>query len=290
MTHLAILPYPALDPVLIRIGPLAIRWYALAYIAGLLLAWWGMVWSLRQSRLWAGPPFAGKPPASEDQIGDLLVWATFGVILGGRLGWDLIYGTILCSVSPDAAFCQGLPAAFVTNPIKLIAAWEGGMSFHGGLFGVVLAVWLFCRRQKLNMLPIADLACSFAPIGLFFGRVANFINGELWGRVSFAPWAMIFPRADLLPRHPSQLYEAASEGLLLLLIMQVCLYRFRLNHRPGLLSAIFFLGYGTFRFICEFFREPDAPFLGPISMGMALSIPVWLTAGALFAISFRRQA
>ena len=286
---LALLPYPRLDPVLVHLGPLAIRWYALSYIAGLLLAWWGILLTLRRKALWTAPPFNGKPPATEDQIGDLVVWATFGVILGGRLGWDLIYGIILCSVSPDANFCRGMPMAFVSNPIKLIAAWEGGMSFHGGLLGVIIAVWLFCRRQKLGLLPVADLCCAFAPVGLFFGRLANFVNGELWGRISTAPWAMIFPRAGDLPRHPSQLYEAASEGILLFVIMQICLW-LGLHRRPGLLTAIFFLGYGTFRFICEFFREPDAPFLGPVSMGMALSIPVWLTAGVLFAIVMRKSA
>jgi phosphatidylglycerol---prolipoprotein diacylglyceryl transferase len=285
----AVLPYPQLDPVLVHLGPLAIRWYALSYIAGLLLAWWGILWTLRRKALWTAPPFNGKPPATEDQIGDLVVWATFGVILGGRLGWDLVYGTILCSVSPDADFCRGLPMEFVTNPIKIIAAWEGGMSFHGGLLGVVIAVWLFCRRYKLRMLSVADLCCAFAPVGLFFGRLANFVNGELWGRVTNVPWAMVFPRAGDLPRHPSQLYEAASEGILLFVIMQICLI-LGLHRRPGLLSAIFFLGYGTFRFICEFFREPDAPFLGPVSMGMALSVPVWLTAAALFAVSARKPA
>ena len=286
---LAILPYPQLDPVLLHLGPLAIRWYALSYIVGLLLAWWGILLTLRRKALWAAPPFNGKPPATEDQIGDLVVWATFGVILGGRLGWDLIYGIILCSVSPDADFCRGLPMAFVSDPIKLIAAWEGGMSFHGGLFGVIIAVLWFARRQKLKFLTLADLCCAFAPVGLFFGRLANFVNGELWGRVTNVPWAMIFPRAGDLPRHPSQLYEAASEGVLLFLIMQICLW-LGLHRRPGLLTAIFFLGYGTFRFICEFFREPDAPFLGPVSMGMALSIPIWVTAGVLFVIALRKPA
>ena len=137
---------------------------------------------------------------------------------------------------------------------------------------------------------MADLCCAFAPIGLFFGRLANFINGELWGRVTDVPWAMIFPRAGDLPRHPSQLYEAASEGVLLFLIMQICLWSWACIAGPACSRAIFFLGYGTFRFICEFFREPDAPFLGPVSMGMALSIPVWLTAGALFAVALRKPA
>lgn len=206
------------------------------------------------------------------------------------MGWVLIYGVILCSVTPQyAAFCDGLPMGFITDPIRIIAAWEGGMSFHGGLLGVVLAVWLFCRRRKLKLLSVSDLVAAFAPIGLFFGRIANFINGELWGRASDAPWAMIFPRDTYhLPRHPSQLYEAALEGLVLLAIMQIALRLFGAHRRPGLLSAIFFLGYGTFRFLCEFFREPDTQFIGPVSMGMALSIPIWLAAGALFWLAYRK--
>jgi phosphatidylglycerol:prolipoprotein diacylglycerol transferase len=286
---LATLPYPHLDPVLVHLGPFAIRWYGLAYIAALLFAWWGVARAVKTPSLWKDPPFNGRAPATEDQIGDLVVWCTLGVILGGRLGWDLIYGVGLCSVSPDADFCRGLPYAFVTNPLKLIAAWEGGMSFHGGLLGVVVAVWLFCRKHKLGFLTIADLACAFAPLGLFFGRIANFVNDELWGRVTDVPWAMVFPHAGPLPRHPSQLYEAALEGILLFIIVQVAFRIFRAQDRPGLISAIFFLGYGTFRFIGEFFREPDAPFLGPISMGMALSIPVWLGAGVLFAIAFKTK-
>jgi phosphatidylglycerol:prolipoprotein diacylglycerol transferase len=290
---LAALPYPKIDPVALHIwGPLVIRWYALAYVIGLMLGWWGIVLLLRRKQLWAAPPFNGKPPATEDDIGDLVVWATFGVILGGRLGWVLIYGVILCSVTPQyAAFCDGLPMGFLTDPIRIIAAWEGGMSFHGGLLGVVVAVWLFCRRRKLKLLSVADLVSAFAPIGLFLGRIANFVNGELWGRAADVPWAMIFPRDPYhLPRHPSQLYEAALEGIALFIIMQIALRVFRAQQRPGLLSAIFFLGYGTFRFICEFFREPDTQFIGPVSMGMALSIPIWLGAGALFWLAYRKPA
>jgi len=288
----ALLPFPNIDPVALHIwGPLEVRWYALSYIAGLVLAWWGIASILRRKDLWAHPPFNGKPPATEDEIGDLVVWATFGVILGGRLGWVLIYGTLLCSVTPDyARFCEGLPMAFLSDPIRIIAAWEGGMSFHGGLLGVVIAVWLFARRRKLKMLPLADLACAFAPIGIFLARIANFVNGELWGRPTNVSWAMIFPRDDLhLPRHPSQLYEAALEGLLLFVLLQIAMRVFRAHERPGLISALFFLGYGTFRFISEFFREPDTSFLGPVSMGMALSIPVWLTAGALFWVAYTRR-
>jgi phosphatidylglycerol:prolipoprotein diacylglycerol transferase len=289
---LALLPFPHIDPVLLHIwGPFEIRWYALSYIAGLVAAWVGIARILRRQDMWAHPPFNGKPPATEDQISDLVVWATFGVILGGRLGWVLIYGTILCSVTPEqAGFCQGLPMDFLYHPLRIIAAWEGGMSFHGGLFGVVMAVWLFCRRQKLSLLSVADLACAFAPLGLFFGRLANFIKPELWGRVTNSPLGMIFPGAGPLPRHPSQLYEAALEGVVLFIILQTCLRVFRLHERPGLLSAIFFLGYGSFRFLCEFFREPDTAFLGPVSMGMALSVPVWLTAGALFVVALRKPA
>ncbi|MGH6828622.1 MAG: prolipoprotein diacylglyceryl transferase [Rhizomicrobium sp.] len=286
---LAIIPYPHMDPVLVHLGPFAIRWYALAYIAALLFAWWGIARALRTPSLWKDPPFNGCPPATEEQIGDLVVWCTFGVILGGRLGWDLIYGVGLCGMSPDAPYCHGLPYAFLANPVEIVAAWQGGMSFHGGLLGVAIAVWLFCRRRKLALLPIGDLACAFAPLGLFFGRIANFVNGELWGRVTNVPWAMVFPRAGPLPRHPSQLYEAAMEGLLLFAIVQVAFRVFRAQDRPGLICAIFFLGYGTFRFIAEFFREPDAPFLGPVSMGMALSVPVWLAAAALFAVAFRTR-
>ncbi|HSS14737.1 MAG TPA: prolipoprotein diacylglyceryl transferase [Rhizomicrobium sp.] len=286
----ALLPYPHIDPVLLHLGgPFEIRWYALAYIAGIVLAWWGIARALRNKNLWAYPPFQGRPPATEDEIGDLVVWATLGVILGGRLGWVLIYGTILCSVTPEyAAFCNGLPMGFLTDPVRIVAAWEGGMSFHGGLLGTAVAVWLFCRRRKLKLLPVADLACAFAPIGLFFGRLANFINGELWGRPANVPWAMIFPRGGAEPRHPSQLYEAALEGLLLFLLLQVALRVFRAHRRPGLISALFFAGYGTFRFLCEFYREPDTQFIGPVSMGMALSVPVWLAAAALFWIAYRK--
>ena len=285
----ALLPFPHFDPVLLHLGPLAIRWYALAYIAGIVLGWLGVVQVLRRQSLWAHPPFNGKPPATEDDIGDLMVWATFGVIVGGRLGWVLIYGTLLCSVTPQYAdFCTGLPMDFLRHPLRIVAAWEGGMSFHGGMLGVTTALIWFTRRRKIPLFQVADLVACATPIGLFFGRLANFVNGELWGRITDVPWAMIFPRGGPVPRHPSQLYEAGLEGLVLFIILQVCLRVFRLNEKPGLLSAIFFLGYGTFRFVCEFFREPDTQFVGPISMGMALSIPVWLAAGILFWLALRK--
>jgi phosphatidylglycerol:prolipoprotein diacylglycerol transferase len=294
----AILPFPNFDPVLLHIwGPIGIRWYALSYIAGLLLGWWYIVRLLHDASLWKRPPFSGKPPATADEIGDFVVWATLGVIVGGRLGWVLFYGTFLCSVSPDAAFCVGhpghapLPLDFLVHPWRIVAAWEGGMSFHGGLIGVIVALWLFSRKHKLNFIRMGDLIACAAPIGLFFGRIANFINGELWGKPSDVPWAMIFPNArDGVPRHPSQLYEAGMEGLLLFLIMLVCLRWFRLHERPGLLGAIFLTGYGTFRFIAEIFREPDTPFIGWFSLGMAFSIPMWAGAVWLYWYALRPSA
>jgi phosphatidylglycerol---prolipoprotein diacylglyceryl transferase len=306
----AVLPYPNIDPVLLHIwGPIAIRWYAIAYIAGLLLGWWWILRTLRDSRLWTNPPFAGKPPATEDDIGDLVVWATLGVIVGGRLGWVLFYGTILCSVTPSGGFCAGgppdyihLPADFLYHPIRIISAWDGGMSFHGGLIGVAVALWLFTRRRKLDMVRIADLIASVAPIGLFFGRIANFINGELWGKVTNVPWAMVFctPHvmetyhgvcpAGMQPRHPSQLYEAGLEGLVLFAILQIGIRKFRWHERPGLVTGVFFLGYGLSRIFVEIFREPDAPFWGPISMGQALSAPMLAVAAFFFWYAYRKRA
>jgi phosphatidylglycerol:prolipoprotein diacylglycerol transferase len=279
----AFLPYPQIDPVLVHIGPLAIRWYALAYIAGLLLGWWLILRELRQASLWANPPFHGKAPATAEEIGDLVVWATFGVILGGRLGWVLFYGLILCGMDQGAIYCHGLPGGFVSDPIRIVAAWQGGMSFHGGLIGVAIAVWLFTRRRKLDTLRVGDLVAGVAPIGLFFGRIANFINGELWGRPTDVPWAMVFPgeRAGDVPRHPSQLYEATLEGLVLFAILQIGLRKFRWHEKPGLVTAVFLLGYGVFRSFVEFYREPDAPFLGPITMGQTLSF-LMLAASAYF--------
>ncbi|MEI9887410.1 MAG: prolipoprotein diacylglyceryl transferase [Rhizomicrobium sp.] len=300
---LATLPFPDIDPVLVQLGPLAIRWYALSYIAGLLFGWWAAARMTTERALWRNPAFANKPPMTAEQVGDLVVWATFGVILGGRLGWILFYGIALCGVSPESAMCQmpdgpPLPLGFLAHPLRLITIWEGGMSFHGGLAGVALAVWLFCRRYKLQLLPVADMIAVVAPIGLFFGRLANFVNGELWGKVTDVPWAMVFCNdtirrlhgacpAGLLPRHPSQLYEAVLEGLVLFALLQLGLRRFKLHERPGLLTGLFFVGYGAFRFFVEFFREPDGPFLGWFSMGMALSIPLWAVAGAFLYVALR---
>ena len=290
--HTAGLPFPHIDPVAIHIwGSFGIRWYAISYITGLLLGWWWLARTIRNKSLWTNPPFNGKPPATLDDIGDFVVWATLGVIIGGRLGWVLFYGIFLCSVSPqNADYCRGLPMDFLDHPIRIIAAWEGGMSFHGGAIGVIVALWFFARSRKLNFVQLGDMVTTVVPIGLFFGRIANFVNGELWGKVTDVPWAMVFPNAGDLPRHPSQLYEAGMEGLLLFIILQVSVRVFRLHERPGLVSAIFFTGYGTFRFIAEIFREPDTMFIGWFSLGMAFSIPMWLAAAYFYWYAFRPRA
>ena len=264
------IPFPQIDPVLIQIGPLAIRWYALAYIAGLLGAWWYILRLLKTERLWAGPPFNGRPQVTADHIGDLFVWAALGVIVGGRLGYVLFYGLIY---ETDH---------FLSEPWRIFAAWEGGMSFHGGAIGVVLAIIIFARAKKLDMVALGDLVAAAAPIGLFFGRVANFINGELWGKPSDLPWAMVFPNADSQPRHPSQLYEAGLEGVALFLMLYVMTFHFNSLRRPGLNIAVFWAGYGLFRMIVEvFFRENAHQSLlgGAISMGTLLSFLMWAFAG-----------
>ena len=288
----AILPYPHIDPVLVHLGPLAIRWYALSYIAGLLLGWWLLARTMQQRSLWVNPPFNGKAPANPDEIGDLVVWTTLGVILGGRLGYVLIYGTIFCGIWGTSPACIGLPLGYLTNPVRIVAVWEGGMSFHGGLIGVLIALWLFCRKRRIDFVKLGDALTTVVPLGLFFGRIANFINGELWGKVTDVPWAMVFPNPLVgpFPRHPSQLYEAGMEGLLLFVIMQVAFRVFRLHERPALLSAIFFTGYGAFRFVAEIFRDSDTVFVPWFSVGQALSIPMFAVAAFLYWYAFRRPA
>jgi phosphatidylglycerol---prolipoprotein diacylglyceryl transferase len=261
--------FPEIDPVLIQIGPVAIRWYALAYIAGLLFAWWYILRLLKVERLWTGAPFGGKPQVTADHIGDLFVWAAVGVIVGGRLGYVLFYGLIYETEH------------FVSAPWRVFYAWEGGMSFHGGAIGVVLAIIFFARAKKVDMVALGDLVAAAAPIGLFFGRIANFINGELWGKPSDASWAMVFPHADNQPRHPSQLYEAGLEGLVLFVILCVMTLRYDSLKRPGLNIAVFWAGYGLFRTIVEvFFRENAHQSLlgGTISMGTVLSLLMWIFA------------
>jgi phosphatidylglycerol:prolipoprotein diacylglycerol transferase len=287
---MAVIPFPEIDPVLIQIGPIAIRWYALSYIAGLLGAWWFILKVIRTPRLWAGAPFNGKPQATSDHIGDLFVWAALGVIIGGRLGYILFYGLIY---EWDK---------FSAEPWKIFYTWEGGMSFHGGAIGVVLAIILFARRSKLDMVALGDLVAVAAPIGLFFGRIANFANGELWGKVTNVPWAMVFPSAAIRatdgtvlsnpPRHPSQLYEAGLEGVLLFVILVVLVYRFDALKRPGLCIAVMWCGYAVFRaFVEVFFRENAHQSLlgGMISMGTLLSFLMVAFAGFFFWYALYRK-
>ncbi len=257
--------FPNIDPILFQIGPFALRWYGLAYVVGILLAWRYMIRLTRRS------PAAIEAP----HIDDFIVWATLGIILGGRIGYTMFY---------KAGY-------FLDNPLEILAMWRGGMSFHGGLVGVVIATLLFTRRRKISILALGDIVACATPIGLFLGRVANFINGELFGRVSDAPWAMVFPRGGPLPRHPSQLYEATLEGLVLFAILAWLVFATRSIERPGLLSGVFFAGYGIARIIVELFREPDAHlgFLAAgTTMGQLLSLPLvivgaWMIHRALRA-------
>lgn len=253
------MPFPNFDPVLVHIGPIAIRWYALAYVAGILLGWRYIAGLVKAERLW---PLRG-PVATTLQIDDLILWITIGVIVGGRLGHVLFY----------------TPELIWTDPVEILKTWKGGMSFHGGTIGVLVATVTFARVNKLDIFRLGDVICAAAPIGLFFGRVANFINGELWGRVTTAPWGMVFPYAGPLPRHPSQLYEAALEGIVLFLVLRWATHGAKLLNRRGVVAGLFFLGYGLARVSLENVRQPDEGMpnfpLG-LTMGMILSLPMVL--------------
>ena len=265
------LPFPAIDPVLISIGPFAVRWYALAYIFGILLGWLYARALIRAERLWGGPA-----PMTVADFDDFVLWVTLGIILGGRIGYVLFYN----------------PAHFAAHPLEMLQLWQGGMSFHGGFLGCVAAVMLFAWRRGIRILSLGDVVCAVAPIGLLLGRLANFINGELWGRAADVPWAMVFPGGGPLPRHPSQLYEAALEGAVLFAVLAL-LIRAGALKRPGLILGAFALGYGIARTICEFFREPDAQlgFLwGGMTMGMLLSVPLMLAGVALIWNALARPA
>ncbi len=252
------MPFPQIDPVAIQIGPLAVHWYGLAYVAGI-LGWW-------RYSLWLTNKF---PLMKREYIDDYLVWAVIGVVVGGRLGYVLFYN----------------PAKYMANPLEIFQPWKGGMAFHGGLLGVIIATLIYCWRRNLLFLTFMDLACCGVPIGLFFGRIANFINGELYGRITDSSWGMVFPHGGPLPRYPSQLIEALSEGLILFLVLFYGATQTNWKHRRGLLTGIFLGGYGIARIVSEFFREPDAfigYLAGGITMGQLLSLPV-LAFGLFFA-------
>jgi len=264
----AVIDYPAIDPVLVEIFGLPIRWYSLAYLGGLILGW---LWMRRMVPVL-------KTPVSRADLDDYLLWATFGVILGGRLGYVLFYK----------------PLFFAANPLAILQLWDGGMSFHGGMLGTLIATVLFCRRRSIPIFRFADMLVCAVPIGLFLGRIANFINGELWGRPTDVAWAMIFPSDPAqVPRHPSQLYEAGLEGLLLFILLNALAFKSRLGtDRPGTTTGIFFIGYGLARYIVEFARAPDAHLglIGEfISMGQILSLPM-LAIGLWFLWQAGRRA
>ena len=265
------LPFPAIDPVLVEIGPFAIRWYALAYIVGIFFAWWYARRLAANERIWG----AGGPPMTLADLDDFVVWATAGIILGGRLGYVVFYD----------------PQHFLTHPADVFAVWQGGMSFHGGFLGVILATTLFARRRGIPVWSFIDVIAPGVTIGLMLGRMANFINGELFGRVTDVPWAFVFPAGGDEPRHPSQLYEAALEGLALFLLLTFLAYRSRRLANPGFISGAFCAGYGVARTFVEFFREPDIQIgylAGGLTMGMLLSVPMIVFGIGLMIWSARR--
>ncbi len=262
---LAALAFPEFDPVAVAIGPLEIRWYALSYIAGLLLAWAYCRWLTTRSP-------AG---VSKEAFDDFLFWAIIGVVIGGRLGFVLFYA----------------PAYYLEHPLQALMVWKGGMAFHGGLLGVVVAAWFFCRNRQLPFLGLMDIVACAAPIGLFLGRIANFINGELWGRPSDLPWAMVFPEAGPEPRHPSQLYQATLEGLVLFAVLFLVMRAGGLQ-RYGRLSGIFLIGYAVARSLGELFRQYDTDvglILG-LTQGQLYSIPMLLVGLYLVATAKPAEA
>jgi phosphatidylglycerol:prolipoprotein diacylglycerol transferase len=267
---LPVIPFPAIDPVLISFGPIAIRWYALAYIVGILLGWLYARAVIARGQLWGG-----TAPMTVGDYDDFVLWITLGIILGGRIGYVLFYNLDY----------------FAEHPLEVFRLWNGGMSFHGGFLGCVLAVVLFARHRHVSILSLGDITCAAGTIGIFLGRIANFINGELWGRPTDVPWAMVFPNGGPLPRHPSQLYEAALEGLLLFLVL-AALIRAGALKRPGLIIGAFALGYGIARSIGEFFREPDAQLgylWGGLTMGILLSLPLMLVGIAFIWAALRTR-
>jgi phosphatidylglycerol:prolipoprotein diacylglycerol transferase len=268
-----LIAFPVFDPIAISIGPFAIRWYALAYIGGIVLGWIYARSLIKNEKLWGGPA-----PISLVQMDDFILWVTLGIILGGRTGYVLFYN---------------LPF-FIQHPAEILELWKGGMSFHGGFLGCVVAVMWFAHKNRISILSLGDITTAVGPIGLFLGRIANFINGELWGRPADPnlPWAMIFPTGGPLPRHPSQLYEAGLEGILLFTVLAVMI-RLGALKRPGLILGSFIAIYGLARIIGEHFREPDPQlgFLwGGLTMGMLLSVPMVIVGAIIIFFVLRHKS
>ena len=268
---IAAIAFPPLNPIAFSIGPVSVHWYALAYIVGLLFASWYLKRLVTFPKLWG----AYRPTLTMQQIDDLFLWFLFGVIGGGRLGYVLFYK----------------PAFYFSNPLEIFKTWDGGMSFHGGFLGVVVACWFYGRKHGMRLDSLLDLGAAVTPVGLGLGRIANFINAELWGRPSDMPWAVIFP-GDSFGRHPSQLYEALLEGLVLFVVVRIATHHFAALQYPGRAAGIYAVGYGLSRIFVEHFREPDAQlgyFAGFITMGMILSFPL-VAIGMWLLIRSRRTA
>lgn len=263
------IPFPQIDPVIVQIGPLAIHWYGVGYIVGILFAWWYARKLVATDRLWAGE----ASPIKGNDIDDFLVWAAVGIVLGGRLGYILFYDF----------------ARYIENPADMLAIWQGGMSFHGGFAGTTIAMVLFARLRGFSAWSMFDVIAAGAPVGLGLVRIANFINSELWGRFTNVPWAVEFPNGGPFTRHPSQIYEALLEGLVLFGALLFLVWGLRKLRAPGFVSGAFVAGYGLSRIFVEFFREPDVQlgYLlgGWLTMGMVLSLPmvligIWMMARA----------
>lgn len=271
---LSAIAFPNIDPVALQIGPLAIRWYGLAWIGGLIFAWWYAKRLVSNERLWPG----GQTPCKPADIDDFLIWAAIGTLVGGRVGYVLFYDF----------------AAFAANPLQIFAIWQGGMSFHGGFLGTTAAMILFAQRRGMNVWSLFDVVAAGVPVGLGLVRITNFVNSELWGRPTDVPWAVIFPNGGPFARHPSQLYEAALEGLVLFLVLRLLTHWALQLRAPGLVAGVFVAGYGLSRIIVEFYREPDAHigYLAGnwLTMGMVLSLPMvlvglWAVVSARMALS-----
>ncbi|MBN9303663.1 MAG: prolipoprotein diacylglyceryl transferase [Devosia sp. 67-54] len=268
------MPFPDISPIAIQLGPIAVRWYALAYLAGVFAGAWYATTLLRRKDLWAND----HPPFEPAAIWDFAFWAVIGIVLGGRIGYVLFYNLPYYSAHPN----------------EIIALWDGGMSFHGGLVGIIAAMWLFTRSKGGNVLSSLDLLGAIGSIGLFLGRLANFVNGELYGAPTSLPWAVIFPTdPEALPRHPSQLYEAGLEGVVLFLVIMFGTRRLGWLHRPGLTGGVFGIGYALSRIVVEFVRLPDAQLgyllgTGWLTMGQVLSLPVLAAGLALVVYAMSR--
>lgn len=262
------LDFPDISPIIFSIGPLAIRWYSMAYLFGIVMAWWLITRNVKKNNL----------GLSKENIEDLVFYITLGIVAGGRLGYVIFYGG----------------SAFWQNPLQIFELWKGGMSFHGGVFGVIMAAWLFARKVDYKFLRVTDLIVLYAPIGIFCGRLANFVNDELWGRIADVPWAVKFPSGGYWPRHPSQLYEAFFEGVVMFAVLNILWCNKWVRGRRGFVSCLFIILYGLFRISMEQFREPDAQlgfFFGTITMGQILSVPlIVLGVVVMYFVVKRKEA